>query len=652
MKKEPSVAISPTVNAFLQQEQAPASTAEQTFRKSFGDAAFDLLRAKAPDLVRHAATFRILATDLDRGNGLGVFVIQAGDAQRYIPVVLADGAVGGCEMLYDQDADQFSPLSAQAIQTIQGRNRMEDARVLAQAPHVEDTRELFRNLLRPPASSNVLLGSPGLDVASLPAMAKSQVAAHFLTHPPLLGKIASFYPVRDLAVKLTADPTPAALPPIPHFLRLDKLTKQAAIFLREEERRELLQYGYLAKRASDSAVADLDSLEDDLQNRAGIEAYPPGGMRPGREDGDKGHWPVFSASVVCCGPRGFRRISGLAAGPLLLGPQGAWADLTERGALLADRTAAVSEAWLQELGGTRVEGVATKLAKMGKTSCRAVICCPARHSGFLSPRLGTNWFQADRLQIRHIDGDTFLEPPAWSRVPIHISGLIRYGYIRREHGLVVPRETVFFLLQEDGAPAMEGRVGSFEELRRLLPVFGTPLRTLRDGVDLRISEPRARKTASFRNDVDAAAWLHASYGLSGEQIRTVLHNPRTVLVKRAFDAAPPPVAAPTAEAGPVFDPSLLDAWADTGEPAMVDTGILAAFAQDPDIKTMLVDYLPDFVTVLDKLGRVILLFTLRKDDIEAFYGRDKYAATLGNVRKIFAQIGDLVNTLEQYVNMH
>lgn len=644
------MAISPTVNAFLQQGQNVPSTAEQTFRKSFGDAAFNLLRAKASDLVRYASTFQILSADLDQGNGLGVFVVKAGDTYRYIPVVLADGTAGGCEMVYDKAKDRFSPLDDQIVQHIVGRNRMADAKVLDHSPYTEDTRELFRNLLRPPASSNALLGSPGLGVAALPAMAKTQMAAHLMERPPLLGKIATFYPTHELAAKLAAPPVSAALPDAgPAFVRLDELTKQAAVFLREDERRELLQCGYVVKRASDVTVTALDSVESALQNDIGMEAYPPDGSRRGRDDTNTGHWPVASASVVCCGAQGFRRAPALVAGPLLLGSGGTWADLTERGALLAERTEAVPENRLQDMGGTRVEGVAAKLTELGKVFCKVMICCPARHGGFLAPCFGANWFRADQIQVRCIDGDTFLEPPAWSGLTIRVTGLIRYGYIRQQRCLVVPRESLFFLLREDNAPAIEGRVGSFEELRRLLPLFGTPLRTVRDGVALHITDSRVRKTASFTSDTDAAAWLHTSYGLSGDHIRTVLQHPRTVLMKRAFDEPPAPI--PTRQS-PVFDPSLLDAWADTGEPELVDTGILAAFAQDPDIKTMLVDYLPDFVTVLDRLGRVILLFTLRKGDIEAFYGQDKYTATLSSLRKIFAQIGGLVNTLQQYVNMH
>lgn len=87
------------------------------------------------------------------------------------------------------------------------------------------------------------------------------------------------------------------------------------------------------------------------------------------------------------------------------------------------------------------------------------------------------------------------------------------------------------------------------------------------------------------------------------------------------------------------------------DPELLDTGMLASFAQDPDIKTLLVDYLPDFLRVLDRIGRVILLLAAQEEDMEAFYGREKHAEVLANCRKVFRLVGNLVDDLKSYVNM-
>ena len=107
-----------------------------------------------------------------------------------------------------------------------------------------------------------------------------------------------------------------------------------------------------------------------------------------------------------------------------------------------------------------------------------------------------------------------------------------------------------------------------------------------------------------------------------------------------------------AEVMPVrFDPSQLGTYAEFEDPDLMDTGILASFANDPDIKDILVDYIPDFLQQQDKLGRIILLFSMNKRDLEAFYGIDKLSELLLNCRKIFKFLGNLVQSLKQYTKM-
>ena len=102
---------------------------------------------------------------------------------------------------------------------------------------------------------------------------------------------------------------------------------------------------------------------------------------------------------------------------------------------------------------------------------------------------------------------------------------------------------------------------------------------------------------------------------------------------------------------PVFDPSVMEQLAEIEDPELMDTGILATFAQNPDIKTLLVDYLPDFVSAQDRLGRIILMLSHQKKELQEFFGTEKYTTLLSSCRKIFITIGDLVTALKQYVNM-
>lgn len=653
------MAVSPTVQAFQQQAQGPSGNAEQSFTKRFGDAAFNLFRAKAPALLPFVATFHILSSDLEKETGLGVFVIRAGGERRYVPVVLAGGAVNSCEMLYNRAEDRFYPLSEQAVADIQGRNSMTDATVLRRDPHVEDTRQLFRDMLRPPASSNVVLASVADGVASLPDRAKAVAAGYLEEHPELLAKLATFYPPARLGEKLAvalSRPEPPA--PGPAVLTLETVTKEAATFLRREEKEELLRHGYVVKRASgNTLVLPTDTLPQAVETALQVEVWPPLSATPS----DSGQARVAKAFALCCTAEGFRREPVIVAGEFLLGADGARADLRERGALLAERREQVNEDDLRALGAVDCKGLGKVLAGLGASRCRILVFCPARHGGYLMPRCAGGSLAAKDFSVRSIEEDTYLTPPPeFSEMTVRISSGLRCGWVRRPKEVVVPQGALFAVLDADRPRPIAGMLGSFEEWRSLLHGLGTPLRTARDGVALHVTDMRRGKTASFAKEAEAAAWLNTAFGLSGPQIRAVLEHPRCVLfAKQAFQTPEgfggqePDFQGGTAPASaPMFDPSLLEAWADMGDPEMVDTGILAAFAGDPDIKALLLDYLPDFMTVLDRVGRVILLFSLEKQKFEDFYGRDEYARTLGGCRKIFKQVGELVHTLRQYVTMH
>jgi hypothetical protein len=95
----------------------------------------------------------------------------------------------------------------------------------------------------------------------------------------------------------------------------------------------------------------------------------------------------------------------------------------------------------------------------------------------------------------------------------------------------------------------------------------------------------------------------------------------------------------------------MDAAADMGDEDLFDTGMLASLADNKDIKELLVDMVPSFGDTVTNLGRSILTFTINKKDLEEHYGREQYAGLLGNIRKIFQMLGNVVYDLKSYINM-
>ena len=100
-----------------------------------------------------------------------------------------------------------------------------------------------------------------------------------------------------------------------------------------------------------------------------------------------------------------------------------------------------------------------------------------------------------------------------------------------------------------------------------------------------------------------------------------------------------------------FNPSAINTFATMQDPEMLDAGILTSFAGDPDVKALLVDYLPDFINIMDRIGRVILLFNVKRKELEQYYRVDRINELLQNCRKIFKMVGSLVPDLQLYINM-
>jgi len=233
--------------------------------------------------------------------------------------------------------------------------------------------------------------------------------------------------------------------------------------------------------------------------------------------------------------------------------------------------------------------------------------------------------------------------------------------------LAVPQNSRFFFSTaelEHDVPFL----ASPETLKTLLVRVGKKLVVSDNGAGIDITDHSIGKTASFTGRTDAAAWLHGTYGMDADQARKVLDAKQSlVLSKTAFEAGqsmPDMQAAPQQMPAqgsmempmsgydrPVFDPSVMEQLAEIEDPELMDTGILATFAQNPDIKTLLVDYLPDFVSAQDRLGRIILMLAYQKKELQDFFGAEKHTTLLSSCRKVFTVIGDLVTSLKLYVNM-
>jgi hypothetical protein len=678
------MAMSPVVNSYMQQgePQEASQDASQIFVRRFSEQAFNTLRAKFPALVGNVVTLKTLASDVEKGTAFGVFIVESGNSLVYVPVAMSGGSIVSCEMVYDKDSDQFFPLNDHAVKEILGKSRSSDPVLLTGGQHVEDTRRLFHSMMRPPQSSNVVLAAERAGVAALPNACKAMVSRYLVEErPELLGKVASFYDIEALAGKLAQTPAQAGTAPaeysLPAFLRLETLTKQAAAALSQAERKELLRSGYIVKSAENAPrlVAPEEMMSKLVEEELLLSSYPDGYDRErlaGRpkscfEGGRCPVFPVGRGELISYDADGVKFTHVLLCGFACIAEDGRFRRVDTRQPVLVRNPTfeGISLSGFKTV--LPISKVLSTISGFGRNSWVSMAVIVPMRNGTYSLIDCRSWINApvDKWQVSDntisvYGGHTF----------VTVNPELSCGYITDGPAqLVVPEGARFIVLDGYSDEGALPAVASFAVLQRALSSFGSRLTTSDNGAGISITDGRTQKTASFAGRSEAAGWLHENFGMTGEQIRTVLDNRHSlVFSKRAFLDPSPEVTvaeqAPYAAQQPVPDApgmageiaqvpdfSALNDFAEVEDPEMFDVGVLSSFAEYPDIKAMLVEYLPDFLAAEDKIGRILLLFSSQKKEIEDFYGTEKCSTLMHSCRRIFTILGELVASLKLYVHM-
>ena len=691
------MAISPTVNAYMQQgaEQDAPQDADQLFLNSFSDQAFNTLRAKFPALMNNVVTLKTLASDVEKGTAFGVFIIESGNNLVYIPAVMADGSIVSCEMAYDKDGDQFFALNQHTVKEILAKSQSSDPTIMRGNRNVEDTRAMFHNMMRPPMSSNVVLASRRMDIADLPNECKAALS-HYLTeeNPALLAKVATFYDVEFLASKLASKPetvkTASTEYSLPSFLRLDTLTKQAAELLSPRERKEIIRSGYMVKSAEDAPVlvAPADKLAPAVETRLELTTYPGGYNNekfkacPARccfEGGQCPVYPVGTAELFFCDAKGVSFTPVLLCGKEVIAADGRRRNVSERSTVLV-RNPRFTHIDIDKFSKLLVP-ITKLLAEINKNehSWPSVSVVVPMRNGAYSLIDTRGWLDAAEDKWKVVDNVLSVYN---GQASITVSPDLQRGYITSGGtSLIVPEGSRFLVWccsdSDKPLPAVE----SLTALQHFMPSIATKLTTTDNGAGIDITDRNEEKTASFAKRADAASWLHSKYGMDAPQIETVLNNKHSLVFAKTAYMDPSQqmqqqqqmqmqqqmqqqqmpqqqmqqmeMQQPMPQAMQPMQPNFqqLGDFAETEDPEMFDIGILASFAEYPDIKGLLVEYLPDFLSAEDKIGRVILLFSSQKKEIEEFYGTEKSSTMMNSLRRIFDILGNLVASLKLYVNM-
>ncbi len=83
----------------------------QLFEQGFSEMAYNLLSSRMPDVMQDVVTFKILDVDLDKGTGIGAFVVLRAGSPIYVPVVMCDNAIKPLKIFYHKALNVFLPLT-------------------------------------------------------------------------------------------------------------------------------------------------------------------------------------------------------------------------------------------------------------------------------------------------------------------------------------------------------------------------------------------------------------------------------------------------------------------------------------------------------------------------------------------------------------
>lgn len=665
--------ISPTVSAWMQQNAQPQQTgmdAESLFKKSFQEQAFNSLRAKAPQLMSYVVTFRILDANLDTGDAFGTFALSYGSELVFIPVVMTAGSITSCEMVYLKAEDRFIPLMESTIKDIIAKNSGSLGEVMTKDVHVEDTRQMFRNLIRPPASSNVVLASGRLDISELPNAAKQKVSDYLKEHPQMLAKIAEFYPVEVLANRLALK-MEAQVNSAPVVYTANTITKEAAETLDDADRATLLSRGWLVKgaEAETKIVLDPDNFGAETENRLSEYRYDDELRRNEILAGDILCFTggsFLNVPVVICHKQDHRNTVAFSRDAV-----------TEylHSAVLSNEHP-VTQQELLAFGFVPVDQLRSEVNKaLGNdkayTYAEVHVVVP-RKSGCWEYATRKLYSKGEAIIATLDNGDVQIKTNTCSDSGILVTSGVNYGSFRvPEQELLVPKTALFRVLPGKPSKGLPGIIPSLQVLFDIMRSKGVVLRVNKTQIGTSITNTSTQKTASFASDGDAAAWLSREYNLSERQIEGTLGRDKSLIITKLAAAfmqpqvglqAPQMPAAPQPQQQllpqgnvqvpvPTFDPSNMQPFVGLQDPDMVDVGILSSFAGDPDVRALLVDYLPDFLSVLNSIGRIILVFNLQRTELEKVYRTDRINELLQNCRRVFRIVGDLVRALKVYINM-
>lgn len=618
------MAISPTVEQYQQQ---PQKNTKSVFNKKFSEQAFTLLNSKFTELANNVITFKVVDSDVDKGFGIGAFILRNGKDVLYVPTVMVSGKIQSCEVVYDKKADSLRPLDTKVAKGIVDSKYTTDPKLVGNV-RTEDTTQMFKNMFRPPMSSNpLMLGYSNqsmpvtagtTDLSALPNSCKAAVVKALTDNPHIIQKIAEFYPIDSLVAKLaeTIEQVPVKYAEdIFEIVKLDSLTSKTAELLSDVEKADMLKEGFVLKYAEG---LDYSTLAGDTLSRLNLTQLGPenrdGTGKLLRLDGTK----VVADKFIYVDNRVF-----------VVTSEGLECLTTGFSFVAQDFTTGIKARDLLQIPGATIADE--------YSSMPSIVFVPMGAGYGYGTRICDNADVSDE-DNNVLIGDSVILTDAINKGTVTLNGIT---FCPKKGSIIVPVKESY----KSANVYMQNTAQAYNIFKKL----HTTVKLVTDNINWHVKTSGLENVETFSNKADCVNHLVRAYALSKEAVDTLFKDKQIMLLeKRSFDTPQVPVQPP--QQNVKAEPQIIEAAANIADPQVLDTGIIASLAGNQDIKLQLVDLLPTFEDTVTRIGKAILLFTTTAEDLEKHYGKEQYTLLLKSLRTVFTTLGDIVADLKKFIN--
>ncbi len=119
------------------------------FEQGMSEMAYNLLASRMPDIMQEVVTFKVLSIDIDKGAGVGAFVVLHNGQPIYIPVVMVDNAIKPLEVFFHKGMNVFLPLNKGWLDEID-KSSLHSLGTGVKTPETLYTDVDIRNVVVPP----------------------------------------------------------------------------------------------------------------------------------------------------------------------------------------------------------------------------------------------------------------------------------------------------------------------------------------------------------------------------------------------------------------------------------------------------------------------------------------------------------------------